>query len=112
MKIEREDLDWAVSENLIDAEAAERLWQAWRERKKNLPQFNFSNVAYYSGALVVIAGMSLFITLAWEKLGGGGIFGLACIYVVIFTLAGRHLWFERGLKIPGGLLTTVTSCPS
>ncbi|MBE7383287.1 MAG: DUF2157 domain-containing protein [Leptolyngbya sp. SIO1E4] len=110
MKIEREDLDWAVSKNLISAESAEQLWQAWQEHKKNVPQFNFVNVAYYFGALIVIAGMSLFLTLAWEQLGGGGIFGLACIYIAIFALTGWHLWFERDLKIPGGLLTTIAVC--
>ncbi len=112
MKIERDDLDWAISENLIDAEVAENLWQACRERKKNIPQFNFVNVAYYFGALIVISGMSLFITLAWETLGGGGIFALACIYMIIFSLAGRYLWFSRDLKIPGGLLITIAVCMS
>ncbi|MEM9217108.1 MAG: hypothetical protein AAGD25_22530 [Cyanobacteria bacterium P01_F01_bin.150] len=47
-------------------------WQAWNERKKNVPQFNFTNVAYYFGALIIIAGMSLLMALAWEQLGGGG----------------------------------------
>jgi len=29
MKIEREDLDWAVGKDLIDVNVAEQLWQAW-----------------------------------------------------------------------------------
>ncbi|MEM8780867.1 MAG: DUF2157 domain-containing protein [Cyanobacteria bacterium P01_G01_bin.49] len=110
MKIERDDLDWAVNEDLISADVAERLWQAWQERKRNVPQFNLANVAYYFGALIVIFGMTFFLTLVWESLGGGGIFALACIYALIFALAGRHLWFNRGLQIPGGLLTTIAVC--
>ncbi|MEM6521316.1 MAG: DUF2157 domain-containing protein [Cyanobacteria bacterium P01_C01_bin.70] len=110
MKIERHDLEWAVNENIIQPETAERLWQAWRERQKDIPQFNFTNVAYYFGALIVIAGMSLLMNLAWEQLGGSGIFMLASIYVAIFTSAGWHLWFNQELKIPGGLLTTVAVC--
>jgi hypothetical protein len=110
MKIEREDLDWAVNEDLIDADVAERLWQAWQERKRHVPQFNFVNVAYYFGALIVIFGMFFYLTLAWESLGGQGIFGLACIYMLIFALTGRHLWFDQRLKIPGGLLTTIAVC--
>ena len=110
MKIEREDLDWAVTENLLDAEIAERLWQAWQKRKQHVPQFNAANVAYYFGALVVIFGMFFYLTLAWESLGGGGIFALACIYMLIFALAGRYCWFNQNLKIPGGLLTTIAVC--
>ena len=110
MKIEREDLDWAVNEDLLNADVAERLWQAWQERKRNVPQFNFANVAYYFGAPIVIFGMFFYLTLAWESLGGGGIFALACVYILIFALAGRHLWFDRDLKIPGGLLTTIAVC--
>jgi hypothetical protein len=108
MKIEREDMDWAINEDLIDADVAERLWQAWQERKQHVPKFNFANVAYYFGALIVIFGMFFYLTLAWKSLGGQGIFALACIYMLIFALAGRHLWFDRGLKIPGGLLTTIS----
>jgi hypothetical protein len=107
MNIQREDLAWAVQENLIDAATAEALWQRWQERKRNTPQFNFANVAYYFGALIVIFGMFFYLTLAWESLGGGGILALSSLYALIFTLCGRHLWFERNLKIPGGLLTTV-----
>ena len=110
MQIEREDLDWAVDEDLIDAKVAERLWQALLTRKQHVPKFNFTNVAYYFGALIVIFGMFFFLTLAWESLGGQGIFALSCIYILIFTLAGRSLWFDRGLKIPGGLLITIAVC--
>jgi len=110
MKIEREDLDWAVNQNLLEAEVAERLWHAWKERKGNVPQFNFANVAYYFGALIVIFGMFFYLTLAWESLGGGGILALASVYMLIFALAGQHLWFNKGLKIPGGLLTTIAVC--
>jgi hypothetical protein len=110
MKIEREDLDWAVDEDLIDANVAEQLWQAWLVRKQHVPKFDFANVSYYFGALIVIFGMFFFLTLAWESLGGKGIFVLSCIYILIFARAGRHLWFDRGLKVPGGLLTTIAVC--
>jgi hypothetical protein len=110
MKIERTDLDWAVGEGLLTADVATQLWQAWQARKQHTPQFNAANVAYYFGALIVILGMSFYLTLAWESLGGQGIFTLACTYIVVFALGGSYLWFKRGLKIPGGLLTTIAVC--
>jgi hypothetical protein len=82
MKIEREDLDWAVGKDLIDVNVAEQLWQAWLVRKQHVPKFDFANVAYYFGALIVIVGMVFFLTLAWESLGRQGIFGLSCISLV------------------------------
>jgi hypothetical protein len=110
MKIERTDLDWAVGERLITADVAAQLWQAWQVRKQHTPQFNAANVAYYFGALIIILGMSFYLTLAWESLGGAGIFTLACTYIVVFAIGGGYLWFKRGLKIPGGLLTTIAVC--
>ncbi|MGQ9866137.1 MAG: DUF2157 domain-containing protein [Pseudanabaenaceae cyanobacterium] len=110
MNISKEDLTWAVAAKLLDAEQAEALWQAWVERHRDRPQFTAANVAYYFGALLILAGMALFLTLAWEAVGGWGIFGLGGIYALIFALAGRHLWFDRQLKIPGGLLVTVAVC--
>jgi len=107
MNISKEDLNWAVSANLLDPEQAESLWQAWVERHRDRPQFNAANVAYYFGALLILAGMALFLTLAWEQVGGWGIFGLGSIYALIFAAAGRYLWFERRLRVPGGLLVTV-----
>ncbi len=103
-------MEWAVRENLLSAETAEQLWQAWLERKRNVPQFNFANVAYYFGALIIILGMGFYLTVAWENLGGGGIFILASIYIFVFVMIGQHLWFKRELKIPGGLLVSVAVC--
>ncbi len=107
MKISKEDLNWAVSANLLNPDQAEALWQAWVERHRARPQFNLANVAYYFGALQILFGMAWFLTRAWETVGGWGIFGLGSTYALIFSLAGRYLWFERRLRIPGGLLVTV-----
>ncbi|MBD2446196.1 DUF2157 domain-containing protein [Nostoc sp. FACHB-152] len=107
MKIYPEDLDWAVSQGLITAEQASALWNALSERNSDRPQFNFVNVSFYFGALIVISAMTWFMTLAWESVGGGGIFWLAIIYAFCFVLAGSNLWQQRDMKIPGGLLFTI-----
>ncbi|MBD2597146.1 DUF2157 domain-containing protein [Nostoc sp. MBR 210] len=107
MKIYREDLDWAVSQGLITAEQANALWNALSMRNSERPQFNFVNVSYYFGALIVISAMTWFMTLAWESFGGGGIFLLASIYALCFVLAGSNLWWRQQMKIPGGLLFTI-----
>lgn len=107
MKIYQEDLDWAVSQGLITAEQANALWNALLMRNSERPQFNFANVTFYFGALIVISAMTWFMTLAWESFGGGGIFLLASIYALCFVLAGSNLWWRQEMKIPGGLLFTI-----
>jgi len=67
-------------------------------------------VAYYFGAMIVISAMGWFMTLAWENLGGPGIFVIAAIYAVCFGLAGRTLWQQKCFQIPGGLLFTIAVC--
>jgi hypothetical protein len=117
MDITKSDLDWAVKAGHLTAAQAEILWQAWSEQKPEQPvlnvekspplRFDFANVAFYFGALIVIAAMAFLVTLAWESLGGIGIFAIAVIYAVCLTALGCWLYFEQQLPIPGGLLITI-----
>ncbi|MGL5035421.1 MAG: DUF2157 domain-containing protein [Microcystaceae cyanobacterium] len=115
MNLEQEDFDWAADRGLITEEQATSLWQLFSEKyeskndleNQNKPTFDFANVAYYVGALIVIAALAFFVTLAWEQLGGLGIFAIAVMYATGFILAGKYLYFEQNLKIPGGLLFTI-----
>jgi hypothetical protein len=40
-------------------------------------------------------------------MGGGALTATAVAYAAAFTVAGHHLWHERGLKLPGGLLVAI-----
>jgi hypothetical protein len=107
MHISKEDLDWAASEKLISADQASLLWTRLEARYSNRSNFGVANVAYYLGALVVMSALGWFMTLGWQKFGGGGIFLIATGYAIAFLLAGYYLWFSQNLKIPGGLLFTL-----
>ncbi len=120
MKVEKEDFDWAVREGIISFDQGECLWQALEKRQvesslaslaeDRRPRFDFANVAYYFGALIVISAMAWFITLAWESFGGAGIFTIALIYSFCFVIAGRTLYFRQRLIVPGGLLFVIAVC--
>jgi hypothetical protein len=110
VKVTKKDLDWAASQDLISIDQAESLWSAFEKRNAGRPKFDLANVTYYFGALVVIGAMGWFMTEAWEKFGGGGIFLLSTIYGLCFVFAGRTLWFKQNLRIPGGLLFTMAVC--
>jgi hypothetical protein len=110
MKVYKDDFRWAVEQGLITLEQAEALWEALSNRESDRPRFDFANVAYYLGALIVISAMGWFMNLTWESFGGGGIFLVASLYALCFILAGRTLWFRQNLKVPGGLLFTIAVC--
>ncbi len=110
MKIVKKDIDSAVLEGILSAEQGESFWNALQKRTSNRPQFNFANVAYYFGAFIVLSGMTWFMSLAWQEFGGHGLSFLACFYAFLFVMAGKTLWFQQNLKIPGGLLFTIAVC--
>lgn len=107
MKITREDLQWAVRQQLLAPGHDEALWRALENRQAGRPRFDAANVAYYAGALIVIGAMGWFMTKAWENLGGWGIATVAAAYGILFIFAGRMLWDRLGLRVPGGLLFTM-----
>jgi hypothetical protein len=107
MNISRDDLRQAAEEGMISTEQAEALWHALQRRSPTSQNFDLANVAYYFGALIVVSAMGWFMTHAWEQFGGGGIFLISIAYAVCFVLAGRTLWHQARLKIPGGLLITM-----
>jgi hypothetical protein len=109
LTIVADDLEAAVIENVLTADQAERVWAFLSTRSSVRPRFDGVHVAYYGGALIVIAAMGWLMTNAWEVAGGGALMLLALAYAVAFWKAGDSLW-QRGLVVPGGLLFTVAVC--
>lgn len=110
MRIEKEDLAWAASRNVINDSQVEVLWQALSEKAADRPRFDLVHVLYYFGALLAIGATGWFMTNAWEDLGGGGIFLISAIYAAAFFGAGSKLWDRDGLRVPSGLLVTMGVC--
>jgi len=70
-------------------------------------RFDLVHVLWYMGALIVIGAMGLFSTLAFQMMGGGALTITALVYAALFTVAGFHLWHDRGLRTPGGLMIAI-----
>lgn len=110
------DLDWAVDQGYLSAAQADQLWQGWSTEKATAGaepdsspplRFDFANVAFYFGALIVIVAMVFLGSLVWGSLGGFGLFTIAVFYAIALTLTGSWLYFRQQLPIPGGLLITI-----
>ena len=110
MQIDRGDLDAAVSRRIVDAGQAAALWRFFGERYPTRARFSGLNVAYFFGALVVIAAMGWLMTLGFQKMGPWAVCATAVAYGAAFTVAGHRLWHSADLKVPGGLLYTMAVC--
>ena len=110
MRVSRKDVAGAVSEGVISEGQAEDLWRVLEGRNADRPRFDLPHVAYYFGALVVISAMTWFMTLGWERFGGGGILAISLSYALAFLVAGGLLWRDMSLRVPGGLLVTAAVC--
>src|SRR6266849_1634847 len=100
MKITREDLDSAVREGVLQADQAAALWSRLERPNAARQSFDLAHVAYYFGALVVMSAMGWFMTLGWERYGGGGILTISAVYAALFVMAGRTLWLRENLTVP------------
>ena len=108
MQIEREDLDAAVRKQLISVEQAAALWKHLDEAHPARARFTGLNVAYYFGALIVIAAMGWLMTLGFQAMGPFAVFFIAVAYALVFVRFGERLKAE--LPIPAGLLYTMAVC--
>ena len=110
MRVSKKHFAGAVSEGVISEGQAEELWRVLERRDADRPRFDLPHVAYYFGALVVISAMTWFMTLGWERFGGGGILVISLSYALAFLVAGGLLWRDKSLRVPGGLLVTAAVC--
>eukprot|EP00455_Lapot_gusevi_P046836 TRINITY_DN6234_c0_g2_i1.p1 TRINITY_DN6234_c0_g2~~TRINITY_DN6234_c0_g2_i1.p1 ORF type:complete len:960 (-),score=290.92 TRINITY_DN6234_c0_g2_i1:150-2942(-) len=67
-------------------------------------------VLYFLGGCLVIGAMTLFVTLAFEKLGGLGMMCVGALYMAGFAGGGLHLWHDAETQLLGGVLCTVAVC--
>ncbi|MCC3244155.1 hypothetical protein LG047_02260 [Methylocystis sp. WRRC1] len=110
-RISTDDLAAAREAGVIDAETFERLLRFLAARASahapahQAPRYDFVNLLWYAGALIVLGAMGMFSTTAFGLWGDKALLTTAVIYAVLFTLAGAYLW-RRDLRTPGGLLVT------
>jgi hypothetical protein len=105
MDINRQSLDKAVDAKILSKPQAYALWNFLSEAKKNTPVFDLVNVIYYFGGMLAIGAMSIFMTYAWEQLGGNGIFFL-CLCYSLLGLALCLKFVSKKQRIPAGICAT------
>lgn len=104
MKIHRDQFDKAVTQQIIDAQQAEKLWQ-FLAVQPGTASFGFTNVLYYLGGMIAIGAMSMFMNLGWEVFGGMGIFVISLLYAAA-GVALTESFRKRGYSVPAGICAT------
>jgi hypothetical protein len=109
----RADLEQAVRAGILSADQAERLAAFLAGQPAGAPagaeeaRFSLVHVLYYLGGLIAIGAMSLFMTLAWNRLSGWGGFATAVCYFGLFLLLTHWLLEQKRLYLPAGILATL-----
>jgi len=110
MKLTRTSLQSAVEAGVLEQATANALWSFLEDSKLGKPRFDLIHILYYAGALLVIGAMGWWMTDAWERFGGTGIFAIAVTYAALFLTGGIYLRRYDRLSTPAGLLVTLAVC--
>jgi len=74
-------------------------------------RFKFTHVLYYLGGMIAIGAMTLFMTLGWERFGGGGLLAIALAYLAGLWAVTHWLLYTKRLPIPAGITATLALVP-
>lgn len=110
MRFTQKELDGAVKADVISQETRDALVAFFEQGREGAPAFTMANVLYYLGGLIVIGAMSIFVTDAWQRVGGLGHLGIGAGYGLACLAMGNWLWKGKGQRVPGGILVTAAVC--
>jgi hypothetical protein len=106
MRLTRPTLDEAVNAGLLDAKQAAALWDFLQHQEPVSPSFKPAHILYYLGGLIAMGAMPVFLSLGWERLGGGAVMAIALAYCAVATLLTEWLLARHRLAIPAGIAAT------
>lgn len=114
--ITERDVEELLAAGVIDDPGAARILAYLAERRfqrgdpdrsggPTLPTFDLVHAAYYLGGAVILFALAWFASEAWQRYGGWPLAAVAAAYAAFFAIVGQLLW-QRGWRVPGGLLFT------
>lgn len=103
MRLSKAILDEAISKGLLTADQGAALWSFLAERDQETPTFKAAHILYYLGGLIAIGAMTLFMTLGWERFGGGGLMMISLGYGGVAIALTEYFLGRTRLSIPAGI---------
>ncbi len=109
MKISEQDF-FTASQEIVSYEQSQEIWQEMQNVAGTSSEFNFTNILYYFGGMIVIASMTWLMNSTWEHFGHIGMMMISLAYMAGFLTLGYRMWFTHKLTIPGGLMYVMVVC--
>src|SRR3954453_1379477 len=103
MQVTRSTIDEAVASGVLAPQQGSALWDFLVQREQETPSFKPAHILYYLGGLIAIGAMTLFMTLGWERFGGGGLVLISLVYCAIAVALTESFLARRNLAIPAGI---------
>jgi len=103
MRITRSMIEEATAAGVLDEQRARALWDFLVQREQETPSFKPAHILYYLGGLIAIGAMTLFMTLGWERLGGGGLVLISLVYCAAAVVLTEFFLARAHLAIPAGI---------
>jgi len=100
------DLARAVQAGILQPGQDQALLQFLRQQPSTRGSFQLAHVAFYFGALLIMAAMGWLLTEAWMSIGDWALLAIATLYIVLLTLFALNLQ-RRAQPIAAGVLAAV-----
>ena len=100
------DLARAVQAGILQPGQEQALLQFLRQQPATRGSFQLAHVAFYFGALLIMAAMGWLLTEAWMSIGDWALLTIATLYIVLLTLFALNLQ-RRAQPIAAGVLAAV-----
>ena len=107
MRLTRPMLDDAVTAGVLSIDQAGALWGFLARRESDTPSFKPAHILYYLGGMIAVGAMTLFMTLGWERFGGGGLLVIAVVYAAAAIALTEAFLRRPNLAIPAGITATL-----
>jgi len=103
MRVTRSMIDEAVAGGILGDQQARGLWDFLVQKEQETPSFRPAHILYY----LAIGAMTLFMTLGWERFGGGGLIVISLVYCVVALALTEFFLARQNLAIPAGITATL-----
>ncbi|WP_336333884.1 DUF2157 domain-containing protein [Pseudomonas putida] len=105
-RFDAKDLAHAVQAGILQAGQDQALLAFLRQQPAQRGSFQLAHVAFYFGAMLIMAAMGWLLTEAWMRIGDWALLVIASLYILLVTLFALSLQ-RRAQPVAAGVLAAV-----
>ncbi|MGE8322915.1 MAG: DUF2157 domain-containing protein [Pseudomonas sp.] len=105
-RFDAKDLARAVQAGILQPGQDQALLAYLRQQPAQRGSFQLAHVAFYFGAMLIMAAMGWLLTEAWMSIGDGALLVIANLYILLLTLFALNLQ-KRAQPVAAGVLAAV-----